>query len=88
MQGTVGVTCDCGTDIVVLPTEVYSFVGAAAGGVEAELAYRQQLAAGKAALGTSLAIADADRVFTCPECGAVERLPPADELWVDAYPFP
>jgi hypothetical protein len=37
----------------------------------------------EAKTGDRLAVADVDRVYTCPECGKRGRLPPAEELFTD-----
>jgi predicted RNA-binding Zn-ribbon protein involved in translation (DUF1610 family) len=76
----VGVTCpECGTDFIVMPTELYKAIGDI-GGIEGEVGFREQLKTDKAMTGDRLTVADVDRFYVCPECGERGQLPSEDEL--------
>jgi predicted RNA-binding Zn-ribbon protein involved in translation (DUF1610 family) len=76
----VGVQCPrCGTNFIVMPTELYKAIGDL-WGPEGEVGFREQLKTDKAKTGDRLTVADAERAYTCPECGERGQLPPEDEL--------
>jgi hypothetical protein len=72
--------CDgCGTDLIVLPPEMFRAVGARLG-LEAELQLSQVTETLEAETGDRLAIADVDRFYRCPVCGDAGQLPTEDDL--------
>ena len=79
LEGNVRVVCPCGTSIIVLPSMLYEAVGEQFG-IEGEVRFRDVVAGQVAATGDRLAVADAERGYTCPVCERRDRLPPADEL--------
>jgi predicted RNA-binding Zn-ribbon protein involved in translation (DUF1610 family) len=80
IEGNVRVLCPgCGTWIIVLPAVLYGAVGNLMG-IEGEVRFRDVVAGQVAATGDRLALADAERRYTCPVCERRDLLPPADEL--------
>jgi hypothetical protein len=76
MADSVGVTCvGCGTDLLVMPTELYRAILDTLGSVEAEADFTLHAAPETPAIGARLAIADTERRYACPGCGRHERLP-------------
>ena len=84
MEGTVRLVCPrCDTSMIVMSPEVYGAIGGLFGGLEAETEFKAWLADQKARTGDRLAVADVERVYTCPECGQRGQLPPSEELFTD-----
>lgn len=84
MEANVRVTCPgCKTIIVVMPSAIYSAINDTFGGIEGEVAFTTNLKQQTAASGDRLAIVGPDRRYACPECGRRDRLPPAEELFID-----
>jgi hypothetical protein len=79
MEANVRVKCECGTGIVVMPPEVFKAIEQGFG-QESEIDFSKRLAKDEAQTGDRLAIWDAKRVYTCPECGRRGQIPPAEEL--------
>lgn len=80
MEGNVRLECPgCGTDIIVMPSELFTAVGDLAG-IEGELQFSEVVSDKEALTGDRLAVADVDRAYTCPVCGDHGQLPPEDKL--------
>ena len=83
MEGSVGVTCaGCGVSIIVMSAKLLEAIGDSHG-LEGEAQFVEYLAGAKAATGSRLAVVDAERIYTCPECGTRAALPPPEELFTD-----
>jgi hypothetical protein len=68
VEGNVRVECECGTGIVVMPSELFSAIEQTFG-QESEIDFSIEPATDVAQTGDRLAIWDAERVYVCPECG-------------------
>ncbi len=66
---------DCGTELIVMPSIVFTTIRAASGSVEAELATAQGLTEITDDYGRRMVIADVEGVFTCPACEKPGRVP-------------
>jgi len=78
VEGNVRVECECGTGIVVMPPAIFKAIEQAFG-QESEIDFTIKITTDVAQTGDRLAIWDAERVYTCPNCGRRGTIPPMVE---------